>query len=111
MNKAAPGIEIIQGDTCIEEFVINKDGQSLDDSFIESVFFTVKDLNINKTLTYDADRNAFVLLIDSADTATYQCMRSNYDLTVFFREGSIKTAIFNSSFNVYEKKNKVGGQV
>lgn len=101
-NENKTAINIIQGDSCVKEIQIV--GLSLD--LIEGLYFSCEKLNLCKKLELQDD--IYVLEFTSEETMNFPKIYTTFDLTINFVGGSTKTVLFCDSFNVYEKRNKVG---
>lgn len=97
-------ISIIQGDSYQKSIEIT----NVDTELIESIVFSCKALNLTRELTKSLIGNKYELYFTSTETAAFSVLNSNYDLTVKFNDGKIKTIIYNSFIEVLPKNNTLG---
>lgn len=97
-------IEIITGDDVEVDVVVNTQGVQ---GVIDKVYFTCEKLQLQKILTFDADRNIYVIKIPHHETEVLKPITTTYDITVVFVGNKISTAAFNEQLVVRDKINEV----
>lgn len=100
-------LEIIQGDTFCANIVFKTDGQEIDHSVIDNIYFTSKDLNIQKVLIYDDIQDKWQLFLSSQETSIFKVGVFTFDLTIKWLDNEIKTPVYQSSVRICKKNNEV----
>lgn len=101
-------INIIQGDS--QDIVVtikDKNKQKLTTSEISDVFFSCKDLNYQTVGTYNYDMEAWTFEISAKETIHFRPIATNYDITVVFAGGKIKTVVYKSRLIIKPKTNDI----
>lgn len=100
--QTAYELEIIQGDS-FELYLSINDVNYAD---IDNIYFTSSELKINKKFELvDSD---FILILSSEETlALSPIISTDYDITVYFNDSTVKTVQYRGRIKVYEKTNKV----
>lgn len=96
-------ITIIKGDACFRDVIIT----GAEPEIIEGVYFTCSDLQISKNLEYDSERKCYCLRLESEETAQYNVMVTDYDITIKFFDDSYRTVIYRGKMSIMEKHNPV----
>ena len=95
-------INIIKGDSYEKTIEFT----NIDISLIENVFFSCKELNLQKKLDL-VNEQYYSLTFSSEETQNFESTSGSYDLTVFFKDKKIKTVIYQSIIKINPKNNMV----
>lgn len=100
-------IKIIQGDTYRNAYTFyDKDNNVITNEHIANVYWNCDRLNYQQVLTYNVEDSSWVFYLSSTETEDVSYCKTDYDLTLYFRDEQVATEIYRSELRVLEKKNK-----
>lgn len=100
-------IKIIQGDTYRNAYTFyDKDNNIITNEHIANVYWNCDRLNYQQVLTYNEEDSSWVFYLSSNETKLFSYCKTDYDLTIYFRDEQVATEIYRSELRVLEKKNK-----
>ena len=97
-----PTITIVKGDSFEKTFKMEQSN-----SLIAKVYFTSKDLNLQKELSYDSTHDVYTLSLTKDETADLREVLTTYDITVQFSDDKILTVVYKDLIHILPKINKV----
>ena len=116
MNKEDV-FSIIKGDTVIKHIFISS--PEIPQTKIDKVFFTCKALEVEKELTFNADKNCYILTFTPEETENFKSSKQfpfDFDITIKLVDegegettipGDVYTIVYRQSIVVLPKTNKV----
>lgn len=100
-------IKIIQGDTYRNAYTFyDKDNNIITNEHIANVYWNCDRLNYQQLLSYNEEDSSWVFYLSSNETKLFAYCKTDYDLTLYFRDEQVATEIYRSELRILDKKNK-----
>jgi len=103
MIKGNKEILVVQGDSYQKNVII----ENVEPINIDAIYISCKDLAINKQLTYNNEEQRYEFFLSADETMNLKSMLTDFDITIYFTDGKVKTISYKAKINVLPKINKV----
>lgn len=98
-------IRIIKGDSFEKSFTVDFAKENID-----KVYFTSRQLSIQKELDFNTETNTWDVNLQSNETTNLREITTTYDITVNFtgENGKVSTVVYEAEIQILPKHNYIG---
>jgi hypothetical protein len=101
---AGTELTLVKGDS----LTVTVDIEGVAAADIDHIYFSVRDL-VTEEFIYDEESELWIMTIaaENTDNAEYKVGKHSYDVTIYFNNDTVNTAIYKGLLNIKAKDNVV----